>query len=97
MKTLTAILDLDENAACGYAGRVLRTNLCPMGRVNKAMDNKKTLPTAIAHTHRSLAHIPTRLNNEFFLIITKPTKATPILRQRFDTVTILRQQLSLRQ
>ena len=42
---------------------------------NKVMDNKKTLPTAIVHTHRLLAHIPTRLNNNYFLTETQPLKS----------------------
>ena len=66
MKSLKTTLETPGNAACGDDGRVLRTSLCPMGRVHKAMDNKKTLPTAIIHTHRLLAHIPTRLNNNYF-------------------------------
>ncbi|MFO3211930.1 hypothetical protein SC371_15075, partial [Legionella pneumophila serogroup 2] len=43
--------------------------------VNKPMDNKKTLPTAIVHTHRLLAHISTRLNSHYFLTATKPLKS----------------------
>lgn len=61
--------------ACGYDGRVLRTSLCPTGRVNKAMDNEKTLSTAVAHTHRLLAHIPTRLSNKCFLTVRKSSKS----------------------
>ena len=64
-----------KTKACGYDGRVLRTSLCPTGRVDKAMDNEKTLPTAIAHTHRPLAHIPTRLNNNYFFSLTKLLKS----------------------
>lgn len=60
-------LSRDGNKACGYDGRVLRTSLCPPGRVDKAMDNEKMFSTAIAHTHRLLAHIPTRLNYNCFL------------------------------
>ncbi|WP_230310493.1 hypothetical protein, partial [Legionella pneumophila] len=41
----------------------------------KPMDNKKTLPTAIVHTHRLLAHISTRLNSYYFLTATKPLKS----------------------
>lgn len=59
---------LDGNKACEYDGRVLRSSLCPTGRVDKAMDNEKMLSTAIDHTHRPLAHIPTRLNNNVFLL-----------------------------
>ncbi|HGK6652035.1 TPA: hypothetical protein ACK8SK_003104, partial [Legionella pneumophila] len=75
MKSLNIALDLFGNKACGYDGRVLRTSLCPMGRVNKAMDNKKTLSTAIAHTHRLLAHISTRLDSNDFLTATKSLKS----------------------
>lgn len=64
-------LEVGKKKACGYDGRVLRTSLCPTGRMNKAMDNKKTLPTAVVHTHRLLAHIPTRLNNNYFLTVIK--------------------------
>ena len=63
------------NKACGYGGRVLRTSLRPTGRVDKAMDNEKLLPTAIAHTHRLLAHMPTRLNNNYFLTTIKSLKS----------------------
>lgn len=75
MKGLKTTLETSGNAACGYDGRVLWSSLCPMGRVNKAMDNKKTLPTAVIHTHRLLDHIPTRLNNYYFLTETKPLKS----------------------
>ncbi|SNV08231.1 Uncharacterised protein [Legionella waltersii] len=75
MKSLKTTLETWGNAACGYDGRVLWTSLCPMGRMNKAMDNKKTLPTAIVHTHRLLAHITTRLYNNYFLTETKPLKS----------------------
>ncbi|MCW8470999.1 hypothetical protein OQJ19_10115 [Fluoribacter gormanii] len=75
MKRLNIALDLFGDKACGYDGRVLRTCLCPMGRVNKAMDNKKTLPTAIAHTHRLLVHISTRLNSNYLLTATKSLKS----------------------
>ena len=75
MKKLNIILDLFVNKACGYGGRVFRTSLCPTGRVNKAMDNKKMLPTAVVHTHRLLAHISTRLNSNYFLTATKPLKS----------------------
>ena len=75
MKSLNIALDLFGNKACGYDGRVFRSSLCPMGRVNKAMDNRKTLPTAIAHTHRLLAHISTRLNSNYFLTAIKPLKS----------------------
>jgi hypothetical protein len=61
--------------ACGYDGRVLRPSLCPAGRMNKAMDNEKMLPTAVAHTHRLFAHIPTRLNNNYFLSVIKSLKS----------------------
>ncbi|WP_106174684.1 hypothetical protein [Legionella pneumophila] len=75
MKRLNSTLEPFGNKACGYDGRVLRNSLCPMGRVNKPMDNKKTLPTAIVHTHRLLAHISTRLNSYYFLTATKPLKS----------------------
>ncbi|MCW8443258.1 hypothetical protein OQJ05_04225 [Fluoribacter gormanii] len=75
MKRLNIALDLFGDKPCGYDGRVLRTCLCPMGRVNKAMDNKKTLPTAIAHTHRLLVHISTRLNSNYLLTATKSLKS----------------------
>ncbi|SIR92959.1 hypothetical protein SAMN05421777_1485, partial [Fluoribacter gormanii] len=75
MKRLNSALDLFGDKPWGYDGRVLRTCLCPMGRVNKAMDNKKTLPTAIAHTHRLLVHISTRLNSNYLLTATKPLKS----------------------
>ncbi|HHL3494031.1 TPA: hypothetical protein ACQ53F_002898 [Legionella pneumophila] len=75
MKSLNIALDLLGNIACGYDGRVLRTSLCPMGRVNKPMDNKKMLSTAIVHTHRLLAHISTRLDSKYFLTATKPLKS----------------------
>ena len=68
-------LELSKNKACGYDGRVLRTSLCPTGRMNKAMDNEKTLSTAIVHTHRLLAHISTRLNNNYFLTVIKSLKS----------------------
>ena len=68
-------LNVSRKEACGYDGQVLRTSLCPMGRVNKAMDNEKTLSTAIIHTRRLLAHIPTRLNNSYFLITIKSLKS----------------------
>lgn len=64
-----------ENKACGYDGRVLWTSLCPTGRMNKDMDNEKTLPTSVVHTHSLLAHIPTRLNNNYFLTTIKPFKS----------------------
>lgn len=63
------------NKACGYDGRVLRTSLCPTGRVDKAMDNEKMLSTAIVYTHKLLAHIPTKLNNNYFLTAIKPLKS----------------------
>lgn len=63
------------NAACGYDGRVLRASLCPTGRVDKAMDNEKMLSTAVIHTHRLLAHISTRLNNNYFLTVIKSLKS----------------------
>ena len=63
------------NKACGYDGRVLRISLCPTGRRDKAIDNEKRLSIAIAHTHRLLAHIPTRLNNNYFLTAIKPLKS----------------------
>lgn len=72
MKPLSAY---GTTKACGYDGRVLRTSLCPTGRMDKAMDNEKLLSTAIAHTHRLLAHIPTRLNNNYFLTSIKPLKS----------------------
>ncbi|WP_211248358.1 hypothetical protein, partial [Legionella lansingensis] len=75
MKVLFNIVKRQEHKACGYDGRVLRTSLCPMGRVDKTMNNKKTLFTVIAHTHRLLAHTPTRLNSNYFLIATKPLKS----------------------
>ncbi|MCW8471727.1 hypothetical protein OQJ19_13880 [Fluoribacter gormanii] len=75
MKRLNIALGLFGDKACGYDGRVLWTCLCPMGRVNKAMDNKKTLPTAIAHTHRLLVHISTRLNSNYLLTATKSLKS----------------------
>ncbi len=68
-------LNVSRKEACGYDGRVLRTSLRPMGRVNKAMDNEKTLSIAIIHTRRLLAHIPTRLNNSYFLITIKSLKS----------------------
>jgi hypothetical protein len=43
--------------------------------MDKAMDNEKTLPTAVAHTHRLLAHIPNRLNNNYFLSSIKLLKS----------------------
>ncbi|HAT9517873.1 hypothetical protein [Legionella pneumophila] len=75
MKSLNMALDLFGNIACGYDGRVLRTSLCPIGRVNKPMDNKKMLSTAIVHTHRLLAHISIRLDSKYFLTATKPLKS----------------------
>lgn len=75
MKSLNIALELLRNIACGYDGRVLWNSACPKGRVNKAMDNKKTLHTAIAHTHRLLAQISTRLNSNYFLTATKPLKS----------------------
>jgi hypothetical protein len=68
-------LKVCRNKACGYDGRVLRTSLCPTGRVNKTMDNEMMLSTVVAHTHRLLAHIPTRLNNNYFLIVIKSLKS----------------------
>jgi len=68
-------LDESKYKAYGYDGRVLRTSLCPTGRMNKVVDNEKTLPTTIVHTHRLLAHIPTRLNNNYFLTVIKPLKS----------------------
>ena len=68
-------LSMDGNKACGYDGRVLRTSLCPPGRVDKAMDNKKMFSTAIDHTRRLLAHIPTRLNYNYFLTAIKSLKS----------------------
>lgn len=68
-------LSIYGNKACGYDGRVLRTSLCSSGHMDKAMDNEKPLSTAIAHTHRLLAHIPTRLNNKYYFLTTiKPLK-----------------------
>ncbi|CZP13535.1 Uncharacterised protein [Legionella pneumophila] len=68
-------LDESKYKAYGYDGQVLRTSLCPKGRVNKVMNNEKTLLTTIAHTHMLLAHIPTRLNNNYFLTLIKPLKS----------------------
>ena len=68
-------LEESKNKACGYDGRVLRTCLCPTGRMNKAMDNEKMFSTAVVHTHRLLAHIPTRLNNKYFLTVIKSLKS----------------------
>lgn len=68
-------LNACRQKACGYDGRVLRTSLCPSGRVSKAMDNEKMLPTAVAHTHRLLAHIPTRLHNNYFFTVIKHLKS----------------------
>lgn len=86
-----------DNKACGYDGGVLRTSLCPMGRMDKAMDNEKTLPTAVAHTHRLLAHIPTRLNNNYFLSLIKPLKRNTYFEATTQYFFVLRQHLSLRQ
>ena len=44
-------------------------------RVDKAIDNEKRLFTAIAHTHRLLAHISTRLNNNYFLTTIQSLKS----------------------
>ena len=71
MKTLNAF----RNKACGYDGRVLRNSLCPTGRMNKTMDNEKMLSTVVVHTHRLLAHIPTRLSNNYFLTAIKSLKS----------------------
>ena len=68
-------LSTHGHQACGYDGRLLRTSLCPTERVDKAMDNEKMLSIAIAHTHRLLAHIPTRLNNNDFLTVIKSLKS----------------------
>ncbi len=92
MKNLKAC----RNQACGYDGRVLRNSLCPTGRRNKTGDNEKMLFPVIVHTHRLLAPIPTRLNNNYFLTTINPSKATPILRQRYCIFFVLRQHLSLR-
>ena len=85
MNRLKTTLEAPRNTTCGYDGRVLWTSLCPMGRVNKAMDNQKTLPTALVLTHRLLAHIPTRLNNNYFLTETKPLKSNTY----FEATTLL--------
>lgn len=68
-------LEESKNKTCGYDGRVLRTSLCPTGRVSKAIDKEKMLSTAVVHTHRLLAHIPTRLNNYYFLTVIKSLKS----------------------
>lgn len=68
-------LDESKYKAYGYDGRVLRTSQCPTGRVNKVMNNEKTLLTTIVDTHTLLAHIPTRLNNNYFLTLIKPLKS----------------------
>lgn len=92
MKRLNSTLELLGNNACGYDERILRNSLCPMGRVNKPMGNKKTLPTAIVHTHRLLAHISTRFNSYYFLTATKPGSFpnTGAFYQAHNTLTLNR-------
>ena len=68
-------LEVGNDKACGYDGRVLRISLCSTRRVNKAMDNEKMLSTAVVHTHRLLDHIPNRLNNNYFLTVIKSLKS----------------------